>query len=129
MQSMNGVNINLFPFDYDLTWMAFFMDGDDRFYARYGGREDADPETHLTQKSLVRIMRQVLGLHRAKQLQLGKQEPAGKPVRTPEDLPPMKKMLARRHNKCIHCHDVKGAELGHRRQEGKFSRDQIFQYP
>jgi len=37
MQSMNGVNIHLFQFERDLTWMAFFMDANDRFYARYGG--------------------------------------------------------------------------------------------
>ena len=57
VQSMNGVNINLFQFDYDLTWMAFFMDAHDGIYARYGGREDHDAESHLTKPSLLRVMR------------------------------------------------------------------------
>ena len=66
VQSMNGVDLNLFRFEYDLTWMAFFMDGADNFYVRYGGREDPDAESHLTQKSLARTMRQALDLHARK---------------------------------------------------------------
>jgi predicted metalloprotease with PDZ domain len=38
-------------------------------------------------------------------------------------------MLARRKEKCIHCHDVKVAELRHRQERGTFARDQIFTYP
>jgi serine protease Do len=38
-------------------------------------------------------------------------------------------MLARRQEKCIHCHDVKVAELRHRQQRGAFTRDAIFTYP
>jgi serine protease Do len=130
MQSMNGVNINLFQFDRDLTWMAFFMDGRDRFYARYGGREDSAAESHLTQKSLLHTMKQVLELHRKGQVQESRYEPAAQPVRTPEDIPTMSAMMAKRKdNKCIHCHDVKVAELKHAQQLGRFTRDQVFTYP
>src|SRR5262245_9123051 len=106
---MNGANINLFQFDYDLTWMSFFMDANDRFYTRYGGREDSGPETQLTKKSLLRVMRQMLDLHKAKQVQTSKHEPAPRETVTPEDLPSMKVMMAGRKNACIHCHDVKAA--------------------
>src|SRR5262245_48099175 len=100
MQSMNGVNINLFKFEYDLTFMAFFMDANDRFYARYGGREDFDAETCLTKESLVRVMEQVLEMHRAGKVQTSRYEPRGEPVRIPEDIPPMNAMIAkRRENK------------------------------
>src|SRR5262245_58222334 len=105
MQSMNGVNIHLFQFERDLTWMAFFMDGQDRFYARYGGREDARAESHLTQESLVRTMKQVLELHRNGAVQKSRYEPGAQPKRTPEEIPPMTSMLAKRKDsKCIHCH-------------------------
>ena len=76
---MNGVNLNLFQFDYDLTWMAFFMDADDRFYARYGGREDEHAESNLSQESLARTMRAVLELHREGKIQSSRYEPTGRP--------------------------------------------------
>ena len=83
---MNGQNLGLFQFDYDLTWMAFFMDDQDRFYARYGGREDADPDGYLTKASLLRVMREVLRLHEGRDVQTSRYEPAGKAVRTPEGI-------------------------------------------
>jgi len=130
MQSMNGVNINLFQFERDLTFMAFFMDAGDRFYARYGGREDFEAETCLSKESLVRVMGQVLELHRAGKVQTSRYEPSGKPARTPEDIPPMNAMIAKRKDsKCIHCHDVKVAELRHLQAERKFTRDMVFTYP
>ena len=48
---MNGIDLKLFRFDGDLTWMSFFMNAEDRFYTRYGGRSDthaAVSYTHLT---------------------------------------------------------------------------------
>ena len=130
MQSMNGVDINLFEFERDLTWMSFFMDGHDRFYARYGGREDSGTESHLTQKSLLRTMKEVLELHRKGAVQKSRYEPAVQQPRRPEEIPTMKAMLARRKDsQCIHCHDVKVAELKHARGLGRFTRDQVFTYP
>lgn len=129
MQSMNGVNLDLFQFEYDLTFMAFFMDAHDHFYTRYGAREDDDPESHLTQKSLARVMRQVLALHQTNDVQKGRYEPQGKKARTPEDIPPMNKMLARRKVKCIHCHDVKVAQLRQQQAQGTFERSMVFTYP
>jgi C-terminal processing protease CtpA/Prc len=128
LQAMNGQNINLFQFDYDLTWMAFFMDSQDRIYARYGGREDAGPDTLLTKNSLVYTMTQVLELHRAGRVQ-ARHEPSGLPVRTPEDNPAMSAQMKGRRERCIHCHDVKAAEFRTEQQRGKFSKDLIFTYP
>jgi serine protease Do len=130
MQSMNGVNINLFQFERDLTWMSFFMDAHDRFYARYGGREDTQAESHLTKESLLRTMKQVLDLHRNGAVQTSRYEPTPQPKRTPEDIPTMAPMIAKRKDsKCIHCHDVKVAELKHAQQLGQFRRDMVFTYP
>ncbi len=130
MQSMNGVNINLFQFERDLTWMAFFMDAQDRFYARYGGREDSAAESHLSKDSLLRAMNQVLNLHRTGSVQKSRYEPGPQPIRTPEEIPTMTGMMAKRKDsKCIHCHDVKVAELTHLQQQGRFTRDLVFTYP
>ncbi len=127
---MNGVNINLFQFEYDLTWMAFFMDAEGQTYTRYGGREDADAESHLNKASLVHTMQEALRLHLAGKVQhANRYQAAGKPMHTPEDIPTMAAMLARRDVKCIHCHDVKVAELRHRWTLGEFTRDMVFTYP
>jgi predicted metalloprotease with PDZ domain len=131
LQSMNGKNINLFQFDYDLTWMAFFMDAHDRFYARYGGREDSSPESYLTKASLLKVMREVQTLHRAGQVQTSRYEPTAKTVRTPEDIPLLSaRIMARKPDqRCIHCHDVKQGVLQELQAAGKFSKDLIFGYP
>lgn len=131
IQSMNGININLFQFERDLTWMAFFLDGNDRVYARYGGRDQFNAEVCVSKESLVRVMRQVLERHQAGAVQAaGRFESGAQPVRTPEQIPPMTRMMARREeNKCIHCHDVKAAELRHLQSLGQFRREQVFTYP
>ncbi len=131
IQSMNCVNINQFQFEYDLTWMAFFQNADGRTYTRYGGREDHDAESHLSKNSLLGVMRQVLELHRDKQVQpVSRYEPVGETVRIPEDIPPMTRMLARRKEaSCIHCHDVKNATLRHASDLGKLRKEMVYTYP
>jgi predicted metalloprotease with PDZ domain len=128
---MNGQNLGLFQFDYDLTWMAFFMDDQDRFYARYGGREDTDPEAYLTKASLGRVMREVLRLHETRTVQTGRYEPAGQPARTPEDIAPLYARIVQRKpgNRCIHCHDVKQGQLEERQRAGTFSKELVYSYP
>ena len=36
---MNDVDTQLFRFDYDVTWYAFFLSPGERVYGRYGGRD------------------------------------------------------------------------------------------
>lgn len=131
LQSMNGQNIGLFQFEYDLTFMGFFMDANDQFYARYGGREDNHAESHLSKESLVRTMQAVLALHKDGKVQTSRYEPKNPMARTPEDLPGMVKMFDRRKpgNRCIHCHDVKVANLADRRERGVFSKELIYTNP
>jgi predicted metalloprotease with PDZ domain len=131
VQSMNGQNIQLFQFESDLTWMAFFLDAQDRIYARYGGRDDSDAESYLTQKSLVKVMRDVLALHKTGAIQSSRHEPAATPFRSPEEIPRLRQRLAARKagQHCIHCHDVKMAELEHHQQLGTFAKEMIFTYP
>lgn len=130
IQSMNGVNINHFQFEYDLTWMAYFQNAEGRTYIRYGGREDDDPESYLTKNSLLRVMRQVLVLHEDGRVQPdNRYEPVATSVRTPADIPPMQPMIAKRNESCIHCHDVKLAQLMHLRDLGRLRKEMVFTYP
>ena len=130
IQSMNGVNLEHFQFEYELTWMSFFQNEEGRTYARYGGREDHDAESHLNKESLLRVMGQVLDLHREGKVQPANRfEPVPKSVSTPEDIPPMKAMLSKRKESCIHCHDVQGARLRHLDALGKLDKSLIYTYP
>ncbi|MEO6809950.1 MAG: Trx7/PDZ domain-containing (seleno)protein [Isosphaeraceae bacterium] len=129
IQSMNGVDLNLFQFERDLTFMAFFMNNRDGVYTRYGGREDGDAESHLTKTSLLRIMDEVLRRHEAGEAPVEQPITSGQPPRTPESIPQLKPMLARRREQCIHCHDVKAAELRGLQELGTFRRELIFTYP
>ena len=126
---MNGHNIELFQFEFDLTFMSFFMDANNHFYSRYGGRDGTDAESHLNKESLVRVMRQVQELHKKNDVQSSRYESTAKSSRTPEQIPTMRKMIAGRKNKCIHCHDVKVAGLRHLQDLGKFKREMVFTYP
>jgi len=127
---MNGVDLNRFPFEYDLTWMSFFQDSKGRTYARYGGREDSGPESQLNQESLVRVMQQTLDLHKTGSVKPpSRYEPDPESAMTPEQIPTMKQMMAKRKVKCIHCHDIKSTQLKNLRRAGQFKRDMIFTYP
>jgi S1-C subfamily serine protease len=75
-------------------------------------------------------MKEVLQLHKKGQVQKSRYEPAAQQPRRPEDIPTMSAMMARRKDsQCIHCHDVKVAELRHARDLGRFKREQVFTYP
>ncbi len=127
---MNGININRFQFEYDLTWMSFFQNHRGETYLRFGGREDAGPETHLTKDSLIQAMNTALELHRSKMVKpTNRYEPSGEPSLTPEQLPITQKMLANRKNKCIHCHDIKTAQLRELRSKGQLKKEMVFSYP
>lgn len=128
---MNGQNIHLFQFDYDLTWMAFFMDSQDRFYSRYGGRDDTHAESHLNKASLVGVMREVLERHKSRAVQTSRYEPKADATRTPEEIAGLSARIARRKpgQRCVHCHDVKQADLNVLREEGRFTREMIYSYP
>jgi hypothetical protein len=102
---MNGVDLNIFRYDYDLTWMGFFLNADGNVYARYGGRDPDSAEARVSKEGLLHAMQQVLKIHEAAQ---AKKEPAKPlpPPKKPEDFP-MLKAIGNRG--CIRCHMVNEA--------------------
>lgn len=127
---MNGIDINHFQFEFDLTWMSFFQNHKGETYLRFGGREDSGPETHLTKAGLVYAMDTALDLHKSKTNdRFGRNKSGEESKLIPEELPSIQKMLAKRKNKCIHCHDVKNAQLRELRSAGKLKKEMVFTYP
>ena len=127
---MNEVNINHFQFEYDLTWMSFFQNHLGQTYLRYGGREDIGAESHLNKDSLLLAMRETLRLHSQKTpREFSRFEPSNETVSTPIEIPSMVKILAKRQNKCVHCHEVKSANLKELQSTGKLEKRMVFTYP
>jgi hypothetical protein len=55
--------MNLFEFDYDLTFMVFFLNTDGKVYARYGGRDSENAENRQSLAGLLYTMNSVLQMH------------------------------------------------------------------
>lgn len=96
---MHDVNLNVFDFDYDLTWWAFLISADERVYSRFGGTDELDPSARLSVAALKHTMRLVLDEH---QRQRNQPPPVPAEVRRPMDLFGSK-------GKCMHCHQVNEA--------------------
>src|SRR5215831_17654422 len=101
ISNMRGVNLNVFDFDYDLTWMAFLMNADEKVYGRFGGRNADSADEYLTLGGLKAAMREALAAYRRDPMALG--PAAERPPRTVEHYPAAKRLRA---NTCIHCHQV-----------------------
>jgi hypothetical protein len=124
---MNDVDLSRFAFDYDLTWMAFFLNAEGHVYSRYGGRDAASAEDLLSAEGLLHTMDQVLRLHRAR---TGlSRPPAGPGPRRADSLPPLAARLQARADACIHCHHVNEALYQERLGKAGGGPDWLWQYP
>ncbi|MBM83994.1 MAG: hypothetical protein CMJ78_25850 [Planctomycetaceae bacterium] len=127
---LNGIDLNRFEFDYDVTWNSFFLDSQLNVYSRYGGRDHGDPEARLSKSSLLKTMKEVLDVH---QLALksdvnGREkffQPIPKQPFRPHDIP----LLRKNHGGCVHCHQVKEYRILQSYHDGKFDRWQLFRFP
>ena len=122
--NVRGVDLTIFDFDYDLTWMAFFMNADQHVYSRFGGRDHENAEKALSLKGLKYSMRKALVAYKSDPK--AKAERLKKPFRNVEDYP-----AARRVKKgtCIHCHQVHDFDREWRIQKKTWSKERIWVYP
>ena len=116
---MNNVDLNVFKFDFDLTWMSFLMDAGERIYSRYGGRDPKSADGRLSPEGLKSTLRRVLEFH---DKQPKKQTtPPRKPL-LPSDVFDVK-------SKCLHCHQVWEGIRKQERKEKRFNPESLFVYP
>jgi serine protease Do len=122
---MRGVDLNVFTFDYDLTWAAFFLSADEKVYGRFGGRDAGPADKYLTQPGLKHAMRAALAAHKKEP----KAKPAAdpKPAKTPEQFESAKKRL--RPDACIHCHQVYDFRREDLKAAKKWTLDEVWVYP
>lgn len=114
---MNDVDIGLFQFDFDLTWACFFLDGNDRIYSRYGGRDAGNAEGRISVAGLKHTMRRVLADHLASAV--------AAPPRTPT---PAHEVFTRARG-CMHCHNVWEGLREKARADDAFTPEMFHVYP
>ena len=116
---ITGIDLNVFEFDYDLTWAAFFLNADETIYGRYGGRDADGPDGRLSLPGLRYAMQQA---------EIAHQNPPKPPlphkaVRA-EDLPGGKASRG-----CIHCHNVNEFHRAELKAQGLWKREAYWVYP
>lgn len=122
--NMRGVDLRVFDFDFDLTWAAFFMNGHEKIYGRFGGRDATSADGYLTLSGLKYAMRAALNAHR-RELESKPNEAASVP-RTVEQYPDAKRIKA---DACIHCHQVYDFHRQVKRAAGAWRLDDVWEYP
>ncbi|HXT61313.1 MAG TPA: Trx7/PDZ domain-containing (seleno)protein [Pirellulales bacterium] len=137
----NGLDLDLFQYDYDQSFHAFLMNADGTIYGRFGTRSESRDETQdMTMRGFRRALELALAWHKEypanKSLFAAKRGP--KPlVARPEDYPAFKGKYASRLSyegnvvqSCIHCHQVREAERLFYRDQGKpLPEDVLYPYP
>lgn len=120
---ISGADLNLFEFDYDLTWVAFFMNGEEKIYGRYGGRDASHPDHRLSLPGMRYAMQAALTAHR--------QDPKAKPAARPDKPLRVEDYPAARRNRdeCIHCHQVYEFRRAAQKEAGQWSRENVWGYP
>lgn len=132
---MNGVDVQRFQFDRDLSLAVIFLNADGAIYGRYGTRatQSRTETTHVSLPSFLRALERVLDLHadypgnRAKLA--AKQGPPGPPLLA-EKMPHMREFPGQQTvQNCIHCHMVGEAETEARTRSGTLTVSDIWCYP
>ena len=122
LAAIEPLNLNVFDFDHDLTFMVLFMNAEQRVYARYGGRCEKGPDARQSLEGLRSTMKSVLAELKSDSPRLAPQQP-GKPFLIRDVAPP------RGLGRCIHCHQVKEVVYKDLDRRGKWNTDLAFRYP
>ena len=137
----NDLDLDLFQFDYDLTFSMFFMNADKTIYGRYGTRSSVeDAERHMSKEGLAQALQSALLLHenypRNRNVLVGKQSIASK-YKEPNDFPSLRGRYKSTLDyggevtkSCLHCHQIQdAARQVVREQRQPISEAQMYPYP
>jgi membrane-associated protease RseP (regulator of RpoE activity) len=113
---MNDVNLALFQYDYDVTWMCFFLNANQYIHSRYGGRDARGAEERLSVAGLKHTMRRVLVEHAV--------QPDAAPAKAPRVT--YARQLFAKDKGCIHCHHVWEGIRKQARAQGAFDTNTLY---
>lgn len=119
---IDNTDLNLFDFDYDLTFMVFFLNADGHVYARYGGRDGENADNRQSLAGLHYTMKSVLAMHERET-----KEFAPKAQEKPKFL--REGTGQRAAGRCMHCHEVKEVLHDRLQKTGQWSLDLAYRYP
>ena len=118
---IDPLDLNLFEFDYDLTFMVFFLNAEEKVYARYGGRDAENPDRRQSLAGLRYTMESVLRMHeRDDKAFAPKVQEAPRFIRDVSSFG--------RVGRCLHCHQVKEI-LNTKSKTGKSNQELAWRYP
>lgn len=119
--NVNGVDLSIYDFDFDLTWMTFFVNGNEKVLGRYGGRDAEGPDTRNTLPGLKHAMGAALATHA--------RDPRAAAPAAKEPLYIQRVPSASTYRGCIHCHQVKEILRDEKLKAGTWRRQEIWVYP
>jgi serine protease Do len=122
LSKLEGVDLNVFEFDYDLTMMIFFLNADEHIYGRYGGREGKSADARQSLAGLRYAMQAALGTHRRVA-----ESPIPKASERPQTVSDL--FGGKRRDGCVHCHQVKETQNNNLKRDGLWNPDHIWRYP
>lgn len=97
--------------------MMFFLDADDKMYARYGGRDGRDADNRQSLEGLRYTMKSVLDMHRGEDKRFAPVA-AGGPT-----------YASRGKGGCMHCHHAKEQQNNELQRSGQWDRSFVYRYP
>jgi serine protease Do len=132
----NRLDLDLFQYDYDMSWAAMFLNADGTIYGRYGSRDATGPASDglLSVAAFRRAAERVLQLHAeypANKAILAAKTGAKSLYQSPTEIPGLteRPREATMRQNCIHCHMVKEHALRAKWEAGKLTKEDLFVFP
>jgi serine protease Do len=132
----NPLDLDLFQYDFDMSWSGLFMNADRTIYGRYGSRDAGGPNSDglLSVAAFQRAAERALALHAgypANKSQLAAKTGPKSVYATPREIPGLtdRPVEATIRQQCIHCHMVKEYAIRAKWEAGKLSADDLFVFP
>jgi len=122
--NMRGLDLNLFDFDYDLTWAALMFDDQGRVLGRFGGRDAETPGKYHSLPGLRYSLEQAW-----ERFQRGAALPkvrVAAPNKKIEDYAGAQRFTAKA---CFHCHNVAEFRREEKQAAGTWRKDEIWVFP
>jgi serine protease Do len=123
LTSLRGVNLDVFEFDYDLTWMAIFLSPDERVLGRFGGRTPDNTDTYRTIDALRFALETALKRH---QQGPPPERPPVLPPRTVEQYPGFARFAPK---SCAHCHHAYDLRREMLQEKGTWTLEEVYVHP
>jgi serine protease Do len=132
----NRLDLDLFQYDYDMSWAAMFLNADSTIYGRYGSRDASGPNSDglLSVAAFRKAAERALALHAdypANKLQLLAKIGAKAEYKSATEIPGLtdRPAEATERRQCIHCHMVKEYALRAKWEAGKLTTEDIYVFP